>query len=458
MSSLMNYFTFKRKILLNLIAGGMGLVNVVVISSLMKFFTDVVGMTPAVYGVIFLVFSIWNGLNDPMIGYWADRRPFDSKRGKYAQLIRWGVPIMALTIIPLFFASPSWNEIFTSVYLLVLLVVYEAARTMLEVSFNAFKVNAFLSMKERTEVQVIGSYVSMIPVLIGSMIPAMFLTGEFSRMTIVAVFSGAIIFGLAITWIGARFVKEDPDFYANMEFTKGLKDLVKLFVQFSKDKVFLYFIVGFFLIQAATGNYYAGFLYYMDNVVLAEGTPVVIADILTGVFQMALFPIIVIIVKKKGSRNTLAVGLLMAVVGHFVLTFHINFWVAAATYIFILGGYAFNGAIMLPMQGLVVDHLELKTGKRQPGIVAGIIAVFLIPAASIQTLIMSSLMSVSGYDGSLKVQTAEATQAIRYGTGLIPALILLAGILVLTRLPINKQKEQEIQDEIEAKHLKKKLA
>lgn len=452
MSSFANYYTLKKKILLNLIAGGMGLVNVVVISSLMKFFTDVVGMSPALYAIIFVVFSIWNGVNDPIIGYWADRKPFDSKHGKFAQLIRWGVPVMACTIIPLFFTSPSWNTIFTASYLLILLVIYEAGRTMLEVSFNAFKVNAFLSMKDRTEVQVIGSYVSMIPVLIGSMIPAMFLTGEYSRMTIVSVFSGAIIFGLIITWIGSFFVKEDPEFYANMEVTKGLKDLMRLFLKMSKNKVFLYYILAFFFIQSATGNYYTGFLYYMDNVLLVKDLEVVIPDILTGVFQMMLFPFIVIAVKKKGSKITLLLGLILAVVGHFVLTFDINYWVASAIWVLILGGYAFNGSIMLPMQGLVVDHIELTTGKRQPGVIAGIIAVFLIPASSVQTVILGALMTATGYDGAVKAQAPEVVKAIRFGTGAVPAILLLIGMFFLILLPISQKREKDIQNEIEVKH------
>ena len=55
----------------------------IVTSSFMKFYTDMVGLSPAIYGVVFLIFSIWNGINDPIIGYWADKRPFLTGRGKY---------------------------------------------------------------------------------------------------------------------------------------------------------------------------------------------------------------------------------------------------------------------------------------------------------------------------------------------------------------------------------------
>lgn len=418
----------------------------------MKFYTDVVGMSPALYGVVFLIFSIWNGINDPLIGYWADKRPFHKTQGKYRQLIRWAIPVIAFTIIPVFFASPGWGDVFTATYLLVLLVIYEATKTMLDVSFNAFKVNTFLSMKDRTEVQVIGSYVTMIPIFVGGMIPVWFLTGDFSHTTIILIFSGCILLGLFIAWLGSNFVKEDPEFYTHMQFSKGLKELMKLFLELVKHKTFLYFIIAFFLINSATGNYFTGYLYYMDNVLLVSGLKATIPDVLTGIFQMALFPLIVLAVKKFGSRNVLSIGLLIAVAGHAILSLPINYWVAAATYVLILGGYGFASAINLPLQGLVIDDIELATGKRQPGVIAGITAVFLIPAASVQPVILSSLMSAAGYVGESKEQSAEVVRAIRLGTGIIPAGILLAGILILSRIPINHKREKEIEAAIDDKH------
>jgi Na+/melibiose symporter-like transporter len=167
---------------------------------------------------------------------------------------------------------------------------------------------------------------------------------------------------------------------------------------------------------------------------------------------MLLFPFIIMWVKKFGSRDTLWKGLLIAFAGHLVLTLPINYWIAAGTYIVILLGYGFGSAINAPITGLMVDHVELQTGKRQPGVVRGIIAIIMLPAASMQPLILSALLSAAGYVGTAKHQTAEVVQAIRFGTGLIPALILLVGIILLALVPINHKREREIQAAIEAKH------
>ncbi len=452
MNDTQKYYTLKRKILVNLISAGSALLWVIVSSSFMKFYTDVVGLSPAMYGVVFLIFSIWNGINDPIIGYWADKRPFLTGRGKYLPLIRWSIPIIGISVISLVFASPGWNGIFTAAYLLVLLVIYEGANTLLGVSFMAFTVNTFLSTSERTKMQVIASYVNMIPVFIGGMIPVWFLTGEFSRLTVALIFSGAFIFGLLLIFIGSRFIREDEDFYKNLEFTHGLKELLPLAKELIKDKTFALFCLAFLFIQAGTGNYFSGYLYYMDNVLEVSGLKATIPDVLTGVGQMLLFPLIIVMVKKFGARDVLWKGLLIAVAGHLVLTLPINYWVAAGTYIVILLGYGFGSAINPAMIGLAVDHIELKTGKRQPGVVRGIIAILMVPAGSAQPLILSVLLSAAGYIGDTKHQTAEVVQAIRYGTGLIPAVIIIIGIILLAMVPINHKRELEIQAAIEAKH------
>ena len=452
MTDLKKYYNLKRKILMNLVSGGSALVVVIVSSSFMKFFTDVIGLSPAMYGVIFLIFSIWNGINDPIIGYWADKQPFLTGRGKYLSLIRWSIPIIGFSVIALLFASPDWPEILIAIYLLVLLVIYEGGQTLLGVSFMAFTVNTFLGTGERTEVQVIASYVNMIPVFVGGMIPVWFLTGEFSRMTVVWIFSGAFLFGLFLIWIGSNFIKEDEKFYENLEVTQGLKELFALSKDLLKDKAFAIFVLAFFFIQAGTGNYFSGYLYYMDNVLEVSSLKATVPDILTGVGQMLLFPFIIKWVRKFGARDTLWKGLLIAFAGHILLTFPINYWIAAGTYIVILLGYGFGSAINGPITGLVIDHVELQTGKRQPGVVRGILAIIMVPAASMQPLVLSTLLSAAGYIGDTKHQTAEVVQAIRFGTGLIPALILAVGIFLLIKFPINHKRELEIRAAMEEKH------
>jgi len=332
------------------------------------------------------------------------------------------------------------------------MVIYEGGPTLLNVRFMAFTVNTFLSTKERTEVTVIGGYLNMLPAFLGGMIPIWFFTGDYSRITLIAIFAGAIVLGLFLVWIGQLFVREDEDFYKHMEVSRGLKELLSLSKDLFTEKVFVIFILAFFFISAATGAYFTGYIYYMDNVLEVSGLKATLPDLLNGIFQMAFFPVVIWLVKKYGAKKTLWRGLLIAAIGHMVLAFPVNYWVVSVTYIVILIGYGFNEAIKNPMTGLIIDHIELETGKRQPGVVRGIMAMLMIPAASIQPLILSWMLTIAGYVGETRHQTVEVVRAIRIGVGLVPAIILLIGIVLLTQLPLNKQRELEIEAAIEAKH------
>ncbi len=133
-------------------------------------------------------------------------------------------------------------------------MIYEGAQTLLGVSFMAFTVNTFISMEERTQVQVIATYINMVPTFLGGMIPIWFLTGEYSRMDLIVVFSGAILLGMALVWIGSRFIRENGEFYKNIQATRNLKELFVLSKDLFKDKTFTIFMASFFLISCCHGE------------------------------------------------------------------------------------------------------------------------------------------------------------------------------------------------------------
>ena len=63
-------------------------------SYLSVFYTDVVGMAPAVASAIMLIAKIWDGVNDPMFGAIAERT--NTKWGRFRPYILFGAPILAV--------------------------------------------------------------------------------------------------------------------------------------------------------------------------------------------------------------------------------------------------------------------------------------------------------------------------------------------------------------------------
>lgn len=63
-------------------------------SYLTVFYTDVVGLAPAVAAAIMLIARIWDGINDPMFGTIAERT--NTKKGRFRPYIFYGAPFLAL--------------------------------------------------------------------------------------------------------------------------------------------------------------------------------------------------------------------------------------------------------------------------------------------------------------------------------------------------------------------------
>ncbi|WP_281730393.1 MFS transporter [Metabacillus endolithicus] len=75
-------------------------------SYLTIFYTDVVGITPALVALIMLIARIWDGINDPMLGFLADRTK--SKHGRFRPYILYGTPFLALFSV-LAFTAPGFG-------------------------------------------------------------------------------------------------------------------------------------------------------------------------------------------------------------------------------------------------------------------------------------------------------------------------------------------------------------
>ena len=73
--------------------------------ALTYYYTRVMGLQPEMAGLVWIIFGIWNSVNDPLLGYIADRTR--SKIGRRRPYIRYGAPIFALSFILMFFGIPG---------------------------------------------------------------------------------------------------------------------------------------------------------------------------------------------------------------------------------------------------------------------------------------------------------------------------------------------------------------
>lgn len=99
---------------------------------LMLFYTDIVGLSAATVGIMFVIACIWDAINDPMVGTFMDSRP-SKPTGKFK-------PYILIFIIPLvingvltFTTIPELSENMKLVYAYVTYIVFGMTYTCINI-------------------------------------------------------------------------------------------------------------------------------------------------------------------------------------------------------------------------------------------------------------------------------------------------------------------------------------
>jgi len=123
---------------------------------LLFFFTNVAGLNPGLAGMILLVGRVWDGVNDPMVGWLSDHTQFLLGQRIYG---RWGrrYPWMLAGAIPLgvlFFCQwlvPPWpQQTQRFAYYVVLALLFYAAYTLVIIPYNTLAAELTQGYDERT--------------------------------------------------------------------------------------------------------------------------------------------------------------------------------------------------------------------------------------------------------------------------------------------------------------------
>ena len=101
---------FKHKLLLATPLPATWMSNVIIHNVYIKFYTDVIGLSPEYVGWVYLAFNLWNILNDPIFGVLLDKMRYRPGRGKFLFVMRRTIPLMLVGLAAMAWSSPSWPQ------------------------------------------------------------------------------------------------------------------------------------------------------------------------------------------------------------------------------------------------------------------------------------------------------------------------------------------------------------
>jgi|AGTN01.1.fsa_nt_gi sugar (Glycoside-Pentoside-Hexuronide) transporter len=428
---------------------------------LLLFYIDVMGFAgTAALLVIPIITRLWDGINDPLLGSYFDRRAY--KKEKARPIFKNTALIVAIGLILMFFA-PKFSKntridyILKCVYAVLTYGIFEAFHTLNGTAFMTLYNSISANPDERTRVISISRLFSMagsgivyggIPVLLG-----LFRNDDIAAKTYI--YLGAACFVavcfVAYNFLMYRFVKERV--VAPAPEKQNFWDMIK---RFAKNKLLILMIIGSVLanfINYSTIQLYF-YTYNMGNPALR--TAMYLCSAPAFILGALLVPKLV---KKFDKRKlVIACALMMAAVNAVYLFagYKPPLWAVVA--VVLLTGLPENikGILYWNMISDSVDYAEWKTGFRNDGLVYSIEGCASKIIGAVGAMFTGIVINAIDFVPNAVSQSEATMKGLFY----IPQIVLIASAL-LTTIPyffydVDKKKYESILKELEERRARRK--
>ncbi len=419
------------------------------------FYQDYLGLTARWIATASAIYAIWNAINDPLFGYITDSTR--SKLGRRIPYMRYTAPFLALTFILVWFAPGAASDSTLFMWMLVTMLLYDTAYTMIGLVYSALLPEVTESDGERNGLQISSSLFGLLGMILGFVIPDMFrpkagTSPSFLPLQLSMIAVGIV--GAACIIFTTYKVKERREFH---EVDQPLKLYPAVKYTFT-SKSFLVLAAQNFMAILMQSSLLGGLFYLADYVMQMSSIILIIWLFVPLIIGVSLTSLL----RKKlgvvGAQQTLLVLAGIALILIVIVPLPV------IPYCLALAGFGLAGPQTLTnvLFGQVADEDEVRTGVRREGVFFGVNALLTKPAQSIALALFPFVLETTNFisretnQGQITInQPPGAIFGIKALVGLIPGIAMLMGAALLSLYPLKGRYLEEVKEKVLILHAQK---
>lgn len=401
------------------------------------FVTDVLLISPALAGIVFLISKLWDASIDPIIGVITDRTR--TRFGRRRPYFLAGVVLVFIAFSILWYPIGFEKEWQRLAYALGSYMFFTTVHSFMMIPYFSLASELTLDYNERTSLATVRMLFSMGSSLVCAVVPYEIVKRFPSEGT--GFFVMAIIFGLVfgLPYLATFFLTREREDFQKKQKPFNFK---KTFLEPFKTPTFVNVLLMYLFTMSVMDIIMSVMMYFMTYYMARAGeTNYVLGSLLMA--QMAAILIFSAVSRRRGKKQSF---LMAASAWLFIMASSIFIGPSQPAWVI----YAFGALVGLGSGGMVImiysilpdvpDVDELYSGERREGTYSGVISFLRQLSTALGIFIVSNSLSIAGFKKPVREtiegvstlvkqqQTPELIMTLRLMLAFIPVMFLLVCI------------------------------
>lgn len=385
----------------------------------------------------YVIFAIWNMINDPLLGYLTDKpRKWTRKWGLRAPWVVIASGPMLL-LYYLIWTPPTGDYVVMFIYFILITCLFDTFFSIYNDHVYGGFTNQFPSEYERRKsfsiaTLIMGIFITIMGVMASLIVeygnPQSFVTTALIMLMFLIIFN-------FIQFTGIRESKEMKEMFIEKYEAAEDKSLVKVTKTAFSKRNFVISLMGYTISTTAYQLATASNIYMFKDVYGLPFSLTILTSISGAVGFIVAIPFWSNYARKHGFKKTYWVCFILHGLSY-IPTLIIRDIISATIFMFI-GGLVYSGEVimLMPVASDTYDEVALEMGRRQDATFVGIRNFFFRIAFLVVGITIPGIHFLTGYvaTDALAAQTPLATFGVRIHAGLIPLILYVVMGLIFKK-------------------------